>query len=275
MKKEISLKVIPSSDCDRFRCPPGWYRSRSDSERLQDQELWLVWAKRGTMKTKQGEIDLHPGVCVWMRPGRIYDARQDENDCLGLTYVHFKFQDKELNSRHSFPEFYDLWDLNYIDSITHRIVDIMGQHEVHPEMQQVANSLLSGLLLDLTNNFYQRDAKQARQVSRHQKVLMQQIARYIHDTVDSTYTVADLARKAGYSLAHFSSLFKKVTGQTVESMIIRARIDKAQQLLRWSDLSIGQIADETGYRDVYFFSRQFKLKTGKTPSEYRSSAGDT
>jgi len=51
--------------------------------------------------------------------------------------------------------------------------------------------------------------------------------------------------------------------------IIPYAMNKARQLLRQSDLSIGQIAEATGYRDVYFFSRQFKFKTGQTPTKYR------
>jgi YesN/AraC family two-component response regulator len=224
------------------------------------------------MQTKHLTLDLHPGVCIWMRPGHIYDARQNESDALGITYLHFSLQD---GAQRHYPEFYELWNLDYLDSITHRIVDLMTQPEVSPAMWQAANALLSGLLQDLVTNFQRRDAPERQApVPRHQKHLMQQIARYIHDTADSTLTVQDLARKAGYSLAHFSSLFKKHTGQTVEAMIIRARIDKAQQLLRWSDCSISEIADQTGYRDVYFFSRQFKAKTGQTPSQYRAASGE-
>ena len=261
--------VTPSSNCERIRCFQGWHRSRSDSQHLTDQELWLVWAGHGTMRTRDREYELRPGFCVWMRPGHIYDARQDENDRIGLTFIHFCFQNAALNRAHDFPEFYNVGDLNYVDTVTRRIVEIMRQYDAPAEMKTTAGYLLSGLLLDLVTKFRFEDKNAVNPVARHHTELIQQTVRQIHETVDAPLSVKELAKKAGYSPAHFSSLFKKVTGQTVEAVIVQARIDKARQLLRRSDLSIGQIAEAAGYRDVYFFSRQFKFKTGQTPTQYR------
>jgi transcriptional regulator GlxA family with amidase domain len=52
--------------------------------------------------------------------------------------------------------------------------------------------------------------------------------------------------------------------------MIRRRIQRAATLLSESSLTISQIADAMGYRDVYFFSRQFKQKMGQSPRTYRS-----
>ncbi|MEI9998886.1 MAG: AraC family transcriptional regulator [Verrucomicrobiota bacterium] len=264
--------VIPTQNCERFRCFQGWHRSRSDSERLQEQELWLVWAGKGRMQTRDAEYELRPGFCVWMRPGRVYDAQQDENDRIGLTFIHFNFQDAALNRAHTYPEFFEVGDINYVDSISRRIVEIMRQHDAPEEAKSAAGLLLSGLLLDLVTKFRYEDKSHANPIARHHKELIQKTVRNIFETVEAPLSVKELATKAGYSPAHFSSLFKKVTGQTVEAAIVQARIDKARQLLRQSDLSIGRIAEATGYRDVYFFSRQFKFKTGQTPTKYRAAA---
>jgi len=261
--------VIPTGNCERIRCFQGWHRSRSDSEHLTDQELWLVWAGHGQMRTRDREYELRPGFCVWMRPGRVYDAQQDESDRIGLTFIHFSFQNQALNRAHDFPEFYNVGDLNYVDTVTRRVVEIMRQHDAPTESKTAAGWLLSGLLLDLVTKFRYEDKTPANPVARHHTELIQQTVRHIYETVEAPLSVKELAKRASYSPAHFSSLFKKVTGQTVEAMIVQARIDKARQLLRRSDLSIGQIAEAAGYRDVYFFSRQFKFKTGQTPTQYR------
>lgn len=263
--------VIPTRDCGRFRCLQGWHRSRSDSERLKEQELWLVWAGRGRMQTRTAEYELRPGFCVWMRPGQIYDAQQDEQDRIGLTFIHFNFQNAALNRSHHYPEFFEVGDMNYVDSISRRIVEIMQQQDAPPELRSAAGLLLSGLLLDLVTKFRYAGKPGASPVARHHEELVQKTVRTIFEKVGSALSVRELAAQAGYSPAHFSSLFKKVTGQTVEAAIVQARIDKARQLLRQSDLSIGQVAEATGYRDVYFFSRQFKIKTGQTPTRYRAA----
>ena len=72
---------------------PAW------SDRLQDFDLWLVWAGRGRMRLSSGEIELRPGVCLWMRPGRIYPGEQDPNDRLGVSFVHFDLHDGSTGRR--------------------------------------------------------------------------------------------------------------------------------------------------------------------------------
>jgi len=55
----------------------------------------------------------------------------------------------------------------------------------------------------------------------------------------------------------------------VQSYVIRARIERAQHLLLYAGMNVTEVADALGYRDIFFFSRQFKQYTGKSPSEIR------
>ena len=50
------------------------------------------------------------------------------------------------------------------------------------------------------------------------------------------------------------------------------RLDKAKELLCETTLPIGEIADQLGFRDPYYFARFFKAKTGMTAGEYRQTA---
>lgn len=263
--------VKPTTNCARVRCRAGWRYTREESARLADQELWVIWAGRGTLHTPAGDFELRSGFCVWMRPGTLCEATQVDTDPLGLTSIHFQFQKHQLNLGHQYPELFDVWDLNYIDGATRRIVEIMQQGAGGEERQRTAGLLLSGLLSDLTESFRYTEKKSTSSISRHHNATVRRTVQQIYDSVDSPLSVADLARKAGYSPAHFSTVFKRVTGQTAESMIVQARLEKASRLLRWSNLSVGQIAEAAGYPDVYFFSRQFKLKTGLTPTAYRAA----
>jgi AraC-like DNA-binding protein len=85
-------------------------------------------------------------------------------------------------------------------------------------------------------------------------------------------TVADLVRRAGYSKTHFFRLFKDLTGQSPQQYLISARVLRAESLLKDTGLSIGRIAEELGYKDIYHFSKQFKAVRGKTPSAVRDEA---
>jgi len=55
------------------------------------------------------------------------------------------------------------------------------------------------------------------------------------------------------------------------TFVIQTRLELARQLILESGLSLMDIADELGYQDLYFFSRQFKQRYGQPPSTYRNN----
>ena len=71
---------------------------------------------------------------------------------------------------------------------------------------------------------------------------------------------------------YLSRAFKKHTGIGMAKYLNNIRIRKAKELLRSTELQIQEIADQVGYFDAKYFSRQFKLATGMTPASYRQDA---
>lgn len=85
--------------------------------------------------------------------------------------------------------------------------------------------------------------------------------------------VSDLAAMAGLSAPHFTRLFKSVFGTSPIDWLRRERISQAKRRLVESDDSIKQIAEQVGYSDRFFFSKDFKAHTGSTPGEFRAREG--
>jgi len=81
--------------------------------------------------------------------------------------------------------------------------------------------------------------------------------------------VHELAAMAHMSVSNFFRNFKAATGTSPIDWLKRERINQAKKRLLETDLSIAQIADETGYYDQFYFSRDFKRMTQVSPSEYR------
>jgi AraC-like DNA-binding protein len=79
----------------------------------------------------------------------------------------------------------------------------------------------------------------------------------------------EVARQAGLSPAHFSRLFRRVTGQTFQDYLIFLRLSHARQLLLEGSLSIAEVARESGFQDPYYFSRLFHRRVGCSPREYQ------
>ena len=77
-----------------------------------------------------------------------------------------------------------------------------------------------------------------------------------------------LAKKANMSEVHFRKLFFEKYNTTPKQYILDIRMKKAKQMLRTTNISVSEIAQTCGFSSLYSFSRAFKDKTGKTPSEY-------
>lgn len=84
--------------------------------------------------------------------------------------------------------------------------------------------------------------------------------------------IHELAEQLGVSVFTFRRTFRKRTGMAPHQYAINARIARAQNELISSDIPIKTIAHNLGYRDVYFFSRQFKKIAGLSPGHFRASS---
>lgn len=66
-----------------------------------------------------------------------------------------------------------------------------------------------------------------------------------------------------------SRIFSQSEGRTIEKYFIAQKIELVKELLEYNELTLGRIADMTGYSSPAHLSRQFKSQTGMTPSEYQ------
>jgi transcriptional regulator GlxA family with amidase domain len=83
------------------------------------------------------------------------------------------------------------------------------------------------------------------------------------------WPVRRLARVSGVSEAHFARSFKQAFGVPPHRYLLTRRIERATALLRDTDLSITEIAFQTGWASLGTFGRTFRDVTGETPSAIR------
>jgi two-component system, response regulator YesN len=95
------------------------------------------------------------------------------------------------------------------------------------------------------------------------------IKEYIGEHYSENITLNDIADIVFLNPAYLSAMFKKETGQTLTQYLIDVRIDKAKEMLRNPERTIGEIACMVGYQDERHFSKLFSKMTGVKPTEYR------
>ncbi len=100
--------------------------------------------------------------------------------------------------------------------------------------------------------------------------------RRARDLVDRAYAqpldVAALARHAHVSPGHFIRRFREAFGETPHQYVLSRRVERAQELLRNTDLSVTEVCLEVGFQSLGSFSSAFRRVTGVTPTAYRAAA---
>jgi AraC-like DNA-binding protein len=140
--------------------------------------------------------------------------------------------------------------------------------EVFPTGQRkdfVSMSLFYGLLAKI-----REDSKSERPYIPKR---MLQVKARIHESFnDSTLSVAELARSAGLSEVYFRREFKACFGCQPVAYISSVRTEYAKALLETGEYSVSEVAIQSGYDNISYFSYRFREITGMTPSQYRDKA---
>jgi len=79
-----------------------------------------------------------------------------------------------------------------------------------------------------------------------------------------------LSDRLFHDYTYLSNLFSSVESVTIEQYVIHQKIEKAKELLVYDELSLTEIAYQLGYSSVAHLSRQFKIVTGQTPSQFKT-----
>jgi AraC-like DNA-binding protein len=91
----------------------------------------------------------------------------------------------------------------------------------------------------------------------------------LRETHDHTVPIPQVAREAVMSPFHFIRQFQAMFGETPHQFRIRARIDRAKDLLALSDYSVTDVCMEVGFSSLGSFSDLFARRVGASPSHYR------
>ena len=126
--------------------------------------------------------------------------------------------------------------------------------------------LLEGILIDLAEA-----RAQAQRQPAWLKTVVDRLRGASAEGDDDAIDYDALAAEVGMAGSTLRRRFRDATGMALHRFVLSHRVAEARRLLGETDVPIKSIARRLGYRDVYFFSRQFRQLAGVPPALYRKS----
>lgn len=100
-------------------------------------------------------------------------------------------------------------------------------------------------------------------------MLLNRIKKYLDANLDREVSLEELASYAHLNKCYIAHIFKRHYGVSPVKYHRIARINKAKELIKFTDMPISYISEKVGYQNIYTFSRAFKAIEKVPPTFYR------
>ncbi|MEK4358278.1 AraC family transcriptional regulator [Paenibacillus sp. FSL M7-1455] len=204
----------------------------------------------------------------------------------GIEYINVMFQPEQLlqlSELRLLPGFQALFyiepfyrkEMNFKGMLTlnqaqlqeaTRLLDlILTEYELQPQGYRLMIRSYFTALVGLLSRYYQIGSG----ADDNKALRIGEAVTYIEEHFLQPITLQAMADKAYLSTRQFQRVFTRNYHTTPMDYVIRKRLDYSCTLLRHPNLSISQVALESGFRDQNYYARQFRKVYNCTPSEYR------
>lgn len=136
--------------------------------------------------------------------------------------------------------------------------EIMLQFETVEDIER----WLRNILFKLSESIYCRKRSQPSR-------LVQEVQQYIAQRLDENITLKRAAQQFAFSPNYLGYMFKNEVGSSFNEYVTKLRMEKAKSLLQDPSKKVYEVASAIGYKDLTYFSKQFKEFTGMTAGDYR------
>ncbi|WP_433945054.1 AraC family transcriptional regulator [Paenibacillus sp. SN-8-1] len=154
------------------------------------------------------------------------------------------------------------------DDILHQYMQSMAEAKANPKAQEVRLTGLLYLMLSLIEE--SGPAAPPSERESQAEVYVEKVTDFIEMNYAQKITIEDIAHFIGLNRSYLGSLFKQRMNTSIQEYLVRYRINKACEMMRNAELSIGDISRSVGYSDPLLFSKVFKKLKGISPKHYRA-----
>lgn len=228
--------------------------------------LWVCLLGVGTLRVNGLSHAISPGFAVLLHPDDVVEGQKSDESRFCNIGLHFN----PLMTEATDFDFVDycqrpivLRHLPIVREMAHymdRLIDA-GRERHLEELNQLCSQILRVFIRD----FEEGEVDPLNQLVRKQ-------AEGMRNHPEQVWTVEQMASQTQLSTSQFTRRFNELFKMPPNAFLIQQRLRRAQELLMESRLSINEIAEALGYRDVAFLSRQFKAHVGYSPATFRKRA---
>jgi AraC-like DNA-binding protein len=242
-------------------CHPGWFLRKHAVERF-DMTYVISGSARYTI---DGVVyELLPGDLLCLKEGMMKEAVTRSKNLMHCFSVNFMLR----NSRDQavFLPFPIYSRIGILPDLVQQFYDL-----VHSSLIRQPGYILhcSGLLLLILFRIYEITVLDIETKIKDKRI--QDTVRFIVRHYSEPLSVRFLSGRVKLNPAYFGALFKQEIGETVHQYIAKIRIRNAKNFLNAGGRYVYEVAEQCGYRDSYYFYKQFKAIAKKPPSMYLPS----
>ncbi|CAA0101157.1 HTH-type transcriptional regulator CdhR [Halioglobus japonicus] len=172
----------------------------------------------------------------------------------------------DLKTRHLITQSDNIYCVGSVNSIADLMVHLVEEWFGSAIAKAIENQFSPEIRRSFRAAAYQNEAD-----SSHHDEVVAQAQQWLQMHLSSPVSMAQLAEQSGLSARTLNRRFKRATGMAPQNYLQSLRIAGAKDLLRHSNLTVGDIAWQLGIGDVSYFSQLFRRHCGMSPLQYRNA----
>jgi AraC-like DNA-binding protein len=166
-------------------------------------------------------------------------------------------------------------EATYINDISKLMRSVLCDYAPTPNREKIITSLFAAMFHYVMGILQKHSAQGASNVSNRTDELFNNFLSLLREYCTTERSVEFYAAKMGITPKYLSLILKKKSGRNASKLIDEAVIYEAKRLLKYSGLSINEIALKLNFASQSFFGKYFKQRVGVSPSRYKIWDGCT
>ncbi len=147
---------------------------------------------------------------------------------------------------------------------------LIEERDIDYDNQELVIKGLLFFVLEVLQSTIRNDFYRTNKEKKHCSITkLKPLLKKISDTPQEQITIEQAASICAMSETYFMKFFKKMTGLTFTQYLNLVRLERAQTLLKTTDLSVLQVSEYAGFNNLSYFIRSFKKHYGRTPGQWR------